>query len=111
MARWKRERYEKLTAGLENLTESTATCDEIAVRLRNMVESDEQWEQRNPPLPEAFDDSWLVNVIVNGVMEDNRRLHSLTRKLFNQVSNLISAGASDIEIIGLLRRTLLEEEE
>lgn len=95
LLKWKQERYNKLTSNAK-------TSADITAKLAAMVEEDEAWEHRNPPTGHSIE-----NAMVDGVMQDNRRLNALTKELSHQVSLLQSAGASLTNIIALLKRALL----
>jgi len=99
LLKWKQERYDELTSGASSPADITA-------KLAAMVERDEAWERRNPPTPR--NGRSVANAMVNGVMQDNRRLHALTKELSHQVSLLQSGGGSLTEIIALLKRAFLQ---
>ena len=96
LLKWKQERYNELTSGAK-------TSADITAKLAAIVEKDEAWEHRNPPTGHSVE-----NAMVDGVMQDNRRLNALTKELSHQVSLLQSAGASLTNILALLKRALLQ---
>ena len=105
-AKWKRERYEQLISNLAGLS-ATALTRRIQDNLRDIVNRDDDWERRNPPSTgTSLSGTGIPTAIVTGVMEDNRKIHVLTKELFHQISSLISAGASDREVLDLLKRAL-----